>query len=192
MSRRPSWRRALSLGARWGIGHSLTILLLGGVLVASGMRPPDAFEPLAERAVGVALVVIGALTVARAMRLHAHWHVHDGDCHWHLHSHAGGRKGHDHSHRTLLGIGMLHGVAGTGALVIALPVSVSASPGSAVGFLVVFGLGTVMAMALFGAAAGKLIAMAARVSLMWHRAAVGAAGIASAAVGVWWVAIAGG
>lgn len=192
VSRRPSWRRAASLGARWGIGHALTILLLGGVLVASGMRLPDAFEPLAERAVGVTLIVIGLLTVARAMRLHAHWHDHDGDRHWHLHSHLRGREGHDHSHRALLGIGMLHGVAGTGALVIALPVSVSTSPGGAVVFLLVFGVGTVMAMALFGAAAGRLIAVAARTSVKWHRATIAVAGVASAAVGMWWVILGGG
>jgi sulfite exporter TauE/SafE len=189
-SRRPSWRGALGLGARWGIGHSLTILLLGGVLVASGVRLPAAFDQMAERAVGVILVVVGIATVWRAFRLHAHWHAHDGEPHLHVHSHARG-EGHDHSHRALLGIGMLHGVAGTGALVIALPSGLEASLGVAFAFLLVFGLGTVLAMALFGAAAGRLVTAAARVSLGWHRAVIAAAGAASIGIGLWWVVLAG-
>lgn len=186
VSRRPSWRGALSLGARWGVGHSLSILVLGGALVLSGLTLPARFEPLAERAVGVTLLIVGGFTVVRALRLHGHWHEHDDAGHRHLHSHARGRK-HDHGHGALLGIGMLHGVAGTGALVIALPVTIAASPASAITFLVIFGLGTIMAMALFGAAAGKLVSLAAGFSVRWHRLAIATAGVASTAVGVWWL-----
>ncbi len=168
----------------------MSILLLGGLLVLSGISLPAGFEVAAERIVGAALVVVGLFTIARALRLHAHWHEHDGTRHWHVHSHVRGEE-HDHSHRALLGIGMLHGVAGTGALVIALPVTISVSPASAITFLAIFGLGTVVAMALFGAAAGKLVSMAAGVSIRWHQSLIALAGVASAAVGVWWMVAAG-
>lgn len=190
VSRRPTWRRALALGARWGLGHSLTVLLVGGVLAVSGLRLPDRFGPAAERAVGLTLVVLGLVAYARALRLHAHVHEHGSRRHWHLHSHRHG-EAHDHDHRALLGIGMLHGLAGTGALVVALPVTVGGSAASALVYLCAFGIGTIGSMALFGAAAGFALHSTTRASLRLQRAVIGAAGTASLAVGVWWL-VAGG
>lgn len=186
VSRRPSWRRALQLGVRWGIGHSLTVVLVGGALAVGGLRLPARFSPLVERGVGAMLIVLGVVALARAARLHAHWHEHEGHRHWHLHSHLR-REGHAHDHRALLGIGMLHGLAGTGALVVALPVAVADSASSALVFLVAFGIGTILSMALFGAAAGWLLAATTRASLHVHRAAVSLAGALSVGVGVWWL-----
>jgi sulfite exporter TauE/SafE len=191
VSRRPTWRRALALGARWGMGHSLTVVLVGGALAVSGLRLPDRFGPLAERAVGLTLVVLGLVAYARALRLHAHAHAHDGVRHWHLHSHLRG-EGHDHDHRALLGIGMLHGLAGTGALVVALPVTVGGSAASALIYLCAFGVGTILSMSLFSAAAGLALGSATRTSLRLQRAVIGAAGTASVAVGLWWLVLGGG
>lgn len=189
-SRRPSWRRAAGLGARWGVGHSLTVIGVGGALVLTGLQLPSRFAPAAERVVGVVLIALGALSLWRAARLHGHWHTHDGAPHWHLHTHAHS-DAHDHSHGALLGIGMLHGLAGTGALVVALPVAIAGSRATSLGFLLAFGLGTIASMSLFGAAAGWLFASTCR-SAWLHRAAVAAAGVASAVIGVWWIASGGG
>ena len=52
---------------------------------------------------------------------------------------------------------MLHGLAGTGALVVTLPTAVAGSAGRSLVFLISFGGGTTIAMALFGAAAGYLV-----------------------------------
>ncbi|HEX6535465.1 MAG TPA: sulfite exporter TauE/SafE family protein [Gemmatimonadaceae bacterium] len=190
VSRRPSWRHALGLGARWGMGHSLTVVLVGGTLAVLGLRLPARFSPLVERAVGVTLIVLGVLAVARAARLHGHWHQHGGDRHWHVHSHLRGES-HEHDHRALLGIGMLHGLAGTGALVVALPVAIAGSAPAALVFLAAFGVGTIVSMALFGAAAGWLLGATTRVSGWVHGVAVSVAGAISVGVGVWWL-IAGG
>jgi sulfite exporter TauE/SafE len=190
VSRRPSWRRAFGLGARWGVGHSLSVVLVGGVLAVAGLRLPERFEPLAERAVGVVLIVLGILAVVRALKLHGHWHEHGDVRHWHVHSHRDG-EGHEHDHGALLGIGMLHGLAGTGALVVALPVAVADSATSALIFLTSFGIGTVVAMALFSAAAGWVLGATTRASVRLHRGAIVLAGAASVVVGIWW-ALAGG
>ncbi len=132
------------------------------------------------------LIVLGVLSIGRARKLHGHWHEHQGTRHWHVHSHLE-QAGHDHSHGALVGIGMLHGLAGTGALVIGLPAAVAGSVGRSLVFLVSFGIGTTVAMALFGAAAGYLVGAAARASAMLHRGAVTLAGAASVAVGIWWI-----
>jgi ABC-type nickel/cobalt efflux system permease component RcnA len=186
VSRRPSWRRAAGLGARWGLGHSATILLVGGGVVLTGLRLPLRFAPLAERVVGLVLIVVGIDTLWRAWRLHAHLHAHDGHTHWHVHSHAAS-DGHDHSHRALFGIGMLHGLAGTGALVALLP-AVADSRAKGVLFLGVFGVGTILSMALFGASAGRLLERSTAARPAVQRAAVAAAGIASLGLGFWWLA----
>jgi sulfite exporter TauE/SafE len=190
VSRRPSWRRAFGLGARWGLGHSATILLVGGALAFTGLHLPVRFAAVAEQLVGITLILLGMVSVARARKLHGHWHEHEESRHWHLHSHHE-QEGHDHSHRTLVGIGMLHGLAGTGALVVALPAAVTGSAGRSLVFLISFGVGTTIAMALFGAVAGCLVGAAARASVLLHRGAVALAGVVSVAVGLWWVTVAG-
>jgi sulfite exporter TauE/SafE len=188
--RRPGWRRALGLGARWGLGHSLVIVALGGALALTGARLPERLASLVERTVGLTLIVLGLAALWRARRLHAHWHSHDGVRHWHLHSHAD-QPSHEHAHGALLGIGMLHGLAGTGALVVALPAATAATPSRALLFLMSFGVGTVVAMALFGAATGWLMTAASRVSLVAHRWTIAVAGAASIGVGLWWLAAGG-
>ena len=191
VSRRPSWRNALGLGARWGMGHSLTVVLLGGVLALSGLQMPARFQSLAERAVGAVLIVLGIFAISRAIKLHGHWHKHHGDRHWHLHSHRTS-EGHEHDHGALMGIGMLHGLAGTGALVVALPVAIGGSRTGALIFLLAFGLGTILSMSLFSAAAGWLLSATTVVSRNVHRGAIVLAGLLSIGVGAWWMVSGGG
>jgi hypothetical protein len=126
VSRRPQWRRALAIGARWGVGHSMVIVVVGGALVLTGWRFPDRLAPVVEGIVGVTLVAIGIMALVRALRVHGHWHEHDGVAHWHLHSHRTSEE-HDHVHQAAFGMGMLHGLAGTGALVVALPLAATES-----------------------------------------------------------------
>jgi ABC-type nickel/cobalt efflux system permease component RcnA len=203
VSRRPSWRRALGLGVRWGIGHSITVVALGGVLALSGLRLPEQFTPLMERLIGVLLIALGVAALLRARRVHGHWHEHDGAPHWHLHlhpraarapeppaspgTHSRDRAAHDHDHRALLGIGMAHGVAGSGALVLMIPVATSAAPRESLLFLAAFGVGTVVSMALFSAAAGWLLSVASRASLTIARGATVVAALASVGIGLWWL-----
>jgi sulfite exporter TauE/SafE len=191
VSRKPSWRNALQLGARWGMGHSLTVVIVGGVLALSGLHLPERFEVMAERAVGVVLIVLGVFAISRAQRLHAHWHEHDGKRHWHLHSHRAS-EAHEHDHGALMGIGMLHGLAGTGALVVTLPVAIAGSRTGALIFLAAFGLGTILSMSLFSAAAGWLLSATTILSRNIHRGAIVLAGLSSVGVGVWWMVAGGG
>jgi sulfite exporter TauE/SafE len=186
VSRRPSVRGAAGLGARWGIGHSLAILLVGGAVILTGLRLPGRFASLAERVVGLVLIAIGVAALWRAWRLHAHVHSHDGEAHWHVHSHATSGE-HDHGHGALFGIGMLHGLAGTGMLVALLPAYAS-SRASGLLFLATFGVGTIAAMALFGATAGHVLRASVRGRAPVHRAALALAGAASVVIGVWWLA----
>ena len=186
VSRRPQWRRAFAIGARWGIGHSVVILVVGGALVLTGWRFPAPMGPWVERIVGVTLVAVGTAALVRALRVHGHRHEHDGVEHWHLHSHRRS-EGHDHVHHAALGMGMLHGLAGTGALVIALPFAATESAPVALGYLLAFGIGTTLAMAAFGVVAGWAVRGAGHPSPRLVRATSSLAALVGVVVGVWWV-----
>ena len=189
VSRRPHWRRSLAIGARWAVGHSIVILVIGCALVVTGWRFPAALAPWVERLVGVTLIAVGIAPLVRALRVHGHRHDHDGVAHWHLHSHRRSEK-HDHVHHAALGMGMLHGLAGTGALVIALPLAVTESAPLALGFLLAFGVGTIVAMATFGVVAGWAVRGAGHRSPRLVRATASAAALTSVLVGAWWVVVA--
>jgi sulfite exporter TauE/SafE len=190
VSRRPQWRRALAIGARWGVGHSVVILVVGGAFVLTGWRFPDHLAPMVERIVGATLIVLGTGALVRALRIHGHAHEHGGVTHWHLHSHRRSEE-HDHTHRAALGMGMLHGLAGTGALIIALPLAATKSAPLALAYLVTFGAGTTLAMAAFGAAAGWAVGRAAHRSVFLVRTTASVAALSSVVVGVWWAIAAG-
>ncbi len=189
VSRRPQWRRALAIGARWGVGHSIVIVIVGGALILTGWRFPTALAPWVERLVGMTLIAVGIAALVRALRVHGHRHDHDGVAHWHLHSHRRSEE-HDHVHCAALGMGMLHGLAGTGALVIALPLAVTESVPLALGFLLAFGVGTIVSMAAFGVVAGWAVRGAGHGSPRLVRATASVAALTSVLVGAWWVVVA--
>ncbi|MCU0646829.1 MAG: sulfite exporter TauE/SafE family protein [Gemmatimonadaceae bacterium] len=185
VSRRPGWRRAVSYGARWGLGHSITIVVVGALVLMARLRLPTAFESQVDRLVGVVLIVLGVQAMRRAWRARgttSHVHRHGAASpHTHVHPHA-----HDDGGK-LLGIGMLHGLAGSGALVVALPSAAAASTAGSIGYLAAFGAGTIVAMSVLAAALGAAVQAAAVTSARIERRAVLSAGAISIVVGVWWM-----
>jgi hypothetical protein len=185
--RRPGIRGAVRYGVRWALGHGVVIVVLGAVLVATGVHLPAGAGYWLERLVGVTLIAVGGWTVLHARGLHAHVHVHsDGTVHAHLHSHAV-KQTHDHGHGAA-GVGVVHGLAGTGAAVALIPVAGFESPVAAVGYLVVFAFGTVAGMALYGMVAGVLVARAATRSVQWARVLARAVGVCTMVIGCVWLA----
>ena len=155
-------RDAARLGAWWGLGHAVTLLVIGLPLIVFKSELPSWLESGAEKAVGVVIILLAlriALKWARGdYRAASHEH-HGGDAHdthparlRHL------RKGaEEHSHRHVrtphqaFAIGTLHGLAGTGAvallLVAALPTQLEA-----IAALAVFAPMSILSMALCTAA----------------------------------------
>ncbi len=146
-------------GAIWGMGHTLTLFLVGGgVLLAGVVIGPNVSNGL-ETAVGVMLLGLGGHVFYRLWRDRVHFHLHrhgDGTRHFHLHSHAGEDGRHDpgkHSHghpdgaaiRTLM-VGMMHGMAGSASLVL---VAAAAMNSLALGllYILLFGVGSILGMA---------------------------------------------
>lgn len=147
-SQTKSVRRAVLLGVSWGLGHALTLIVIGFIILVTRLVIPEQIALLLEMLVGVVLIGLGIDTAWKALKgdLHYHTHEHDGVQHTHLHSH---HHTHDHAHHTRRSflVGVVHGLAGSAALVL-LVVSTFDSVGSGVAFIVCFGLGSVIGMAL--------------------------------------------
>jgi len=189
--RRPT--RTWIPGAKWGLGHSAGVAIVGILsLLLRNLIPVDLISNWGERLVGVMLLAIGAWALRRAFRVHAHEHEHDGERHLHLHTHVHGR-GHDqpaaHAHHThaALGIGILHGLAGSSHFLAVLPMLAMPTRVEAIGYLLAFAVGTVVSMATFSTMMGLLTQRLARSGLRVYRGLMCACSVAAMGVGVFWL-----
>jgi hypothetical protein len=157
-------RTAARLGALWGLGHALTLLLFGLPVVLWGVVLPEAMQRAAEFAIGVVIVVLGLQLLLRWHHgaYHVHEHDHDGRRHVHVHAHAGAaHHGHVHpprrSPRASFLVGCLHGTGGSAAVGLLLIGSIG-SRGAAIAALLIFASATAVSMAALSAAFGLTLA----------------------------------
>ena len=161
-------RRAWRLGLAWGLGHALTLALLGLPIVLFGARLPALVQRLAEVVVGLVIVFLAIRLLLRWQRghFHAHAHRHGEVEHRHLHPHGTEASTHDHSHQPerrlgrsplqAFAIGLVHGVGGSAGVGVLLLATIPVQR-EAVAALLVLALGTALAMALASSAFGYAI-----------------------------------
>ena len=161
--------RACLRGTFWGIGHTAALLAAGVAVVVFKLRISPALERGVEGVVGLVLVLLGSHVLVRtlgAVRLHRHEHTHDGTAHSHVHVHVGDVIEHRHRHlwqaapQPLL-MGLLHGLAGSGALIL-LVLTTMPSPVAAVLYVFVFGVGSTTGMLVLSGLIGVPFALTAR------------------------------
>lgn len=186
VTRRPGPRAAVEFGVRWGVGHAIAVLVVGTLLILLGVQVPGGIETGLEAVVGAVLIGLGAWVLWSSRTLRAHEHVEPGG-EWVTHVHVHGDRSH-HRHGHALGIvGALHGLAGTGPVVALIPLTMSDSRWIGAGYLLLFGIGTVVGMALYALAVGALYGQSARRSEVVARALAILVGLASVGVGIWWM-----
>jgi ABC-type nickel/cobalt efflux system permease component RcnA len=181
-------------GLTWGLGHTLTLFVFAGAAILLGHAIPQTLARPLESGVGIMLVGLGAHVLWRLWRDRVHFHIHghgDGTVHIHAHSHAGETVAHDrarhaHAHgfrwRTLL-VGLMHGMAGSAALLV-LAVSQAASPAAGLGYVALFGVGSMIGMGALSAVIAVPIAISARWLTAANRGLQGAVGVITVAIGV--------
>lgn len=165
-------RKAGWIGVTWGFGHGLGAALIGCLaLLLRGIFDVTVLTEWSEFLVGFMLIGIGLWAMRTATRtvIHSHQHEHDGSAHQHIHVHAPdhahepepGAEGadeapvtHRHGHASM-GIGMLHGAAGTGHLLAVVP-ALTWPVGQALVYLACYFLAAVASMGLFGLFLGLL------------------------------------
>ncbi|MEM9744569.1 MAG: hypothetical protein AAF918_17955 [Pseudomonadota bacterium] len=121
----------------WALGHSLMLLLVAGSLLALGATLAPQLSAALETAVGVVLVVLGLRLVLRNSRWGTRWQP----------ALAAGADVTPtvRDSRPALLIGMLHGTAGSAVLIL-ITMQASQSFGHAVGYIALFGLGSIAGM----------------------------------------------
>lgn len=160
-------------GLTWGLGHTLTLFALAGAAFLLGSAIPTALAQALEFAVGAMLVLLGAHLLWRLWRenLHVHVHQHEGETpHLHVHSHRGetaphARPLHGHPHqgfrwRTLF-VGLMHGMAGSAALLLLAMTQVK-DPARGLAYILVFGLGSMVGMGILSAVIAVPLSLSAR------------------------------
>jgi cytochrome c biogenesis protein CcdA len=181
-------------GLTWGLGHTLTLFVFAGAAILLGRAIPEHLARPLEAAVGIMLVGLGAHVLWRLWRDRVHFHKHshgDSMVHIHAHSHAGetvahARAPHAHGHgfrwRTLL-VGLMHGMAGSAALLV-LTVSQAANPIAGLGYVALFGIGSMIGMGALSMVIAVPLAVSARWLTWANRGLQGAVGVVTIAIGV--------
>lgn len=207
-SRGNIWR-SIWIGASWGLGHTVPLFAVGIVILAlkaSFLATYEGIAPYFELAVSAMLVALGAQVLwnlARG-RLHMHAHLDTDSPHVHIHashSHPSnvpetdavaehGDGGHSHAlwssirptfrPRSFV-IGLVHGLAGSAAVMLALVPTIE-STAVGVGYLALFGVGTILSMAAITLAMSAPFRVSAG-SVPLRNAIVAMAGLASLAIG---------
>ena len=149
------------VGGLWGIGHTISLFAVGLLVILLKFQISESVEAKLEACVGAMLVLLGLNALRklfRASKGHVHSHEHDGHKHVHIHTHG---KDSERSHHRLsprsIVIGMVHGLAGSAALMLLVVPTIS-SPAIALLYIIIFGIGSI----------GGMMAMSFLIGLPFH------------------------
>jgi ABC-type nickel/cobalt efflux system permease component RcnA len=190
-TRQASVLAACRLGLAWALGHTASVGAVVFAIIVAGVRFPASLRPAVDVVVGLLLVGLGGSIIYRYARgrwhLHAHSHGSEVETHLHLHSHS---LGHSHAHghpgvdaRRSLGFGLLHGLAGSAAILVLLVAS-APTRGAQVAYFGAFGAGTLLGMLAVSATLALVIRVASRRGERWARVLHLTSAAASLVVGV--------
>src|SRR5271169_2098686 len=102
VSRQRSIRHAGLIGILWGVGHTITILLVGAAIILFNLAIPPRIGLAMELAVGLMLILLGVLNLTGVTQWITHRFTpvqrHEGIIHSHVHKHADGGDAHAHIH----------------------------------------------------------------------------------------------
>ncbi|MGI9025871.1 MAG: urease accessory protein [Burkholderiaceae bacterium] len=199
VTRQGSLAQTLQQGVAWGVGHTLTLMVFAGAVFVLGEVISPRLEHALETAVGIMLIVLGADVLRRLIRDRIHFHVHrHGPAveHVHAHSHRGEglheRSQHRHAHAKrwplrALAVGVMHGLAGSAALVV---LSLKSVPSLSLGlvYVAVFGVGSIIGMAILSIVIALPLRISARFSAGYlaglHRSMTALVGVFSCTLGL--------
>lgn len=149
------------LCSHWALGHGLTLLLVGTAVLLLGLAVPHQLSQFAEKLVGYILVILGVLAL---------WDISFNSFRKHFLNEKpierlNPKKNiqsflvfeNDKTSPKALLIGMIHGLAGSTPLLVLIPIANQNSAWEGLGYLVVFSVGVLFSMVLFGGILGIIL-----------------------------------
>ena len=211
---RSPWVAAI-IGSLWGLGHTITIAIVGSAIIIFDLVIPPRLGLAMEFSVALMLILLGVLSLTGTLRrltaavtpgaaaapaeLHAHPHRHEDYVHDHPHGHDPGAHGHETTPLSRLDglfgrlgvyqivrpivVGLVHGLAGSAAVAL-LVLATIRDPFWAVGYLLLFGVGTLVGMMVVTGLIGLPFAYTAGRLVRAHRYLSVATGLLSVAFGL--------
>ena len=204
--------RAALIGAFWGVGHTVTIFVVGAAIILFNLVIPVRVGLSMELSVAVMLIILGLTNVTGFVRsmpagsiepaesvVHSHPHTHGDYIHNHPHTHD--PEGHSHDYTPLawmdrvfggagpyqylrpLVVGIVHGLAGSAAVAL-LVLTTIRSVHWAIAYLLIFGVGTIAGMMLITMSLASVFTMAGRARQKFSRRLAFASGLLSLGFGL--------
>ena len=192
VSEHKSISKSSLIGTFWGLGHTVSLFLIGLLVILLRLVIPPKLVLLMEFGVAMMLVFLGANIIWRFFRgrkIHIHPHEHDRLTHTHIHLHEEGKEtAHEHNHLIKFGskpflVGLVHGVAGSAALML-LVLTTIPSPLTGLLYIVVFGVGSIGGMLLMSSLIGLPFVFTANKFAIINQGIKVLAGISSIAFGI--------
>lgn len=164
--RKSIWSAAI-VGGLWGIGHTISLVAAGILVIFLHFQIGERLALVLEFCVALMLIGLGINALRKAIRgaeIHFHTHKHNGVTHTHIHTHDkatshSDEKPHPHEHelpnlslRPLV-VGIVHGLAGSGALML-LILSTISSTAVGIAYILIFGAGSIGGMVLMSMLVG--------------------------------------
>ena len=128
VSHRENLKQSLKDGIFWGIGHTTTIFLVGILMIGFKLNIGENIFKNFEAGVGIMLIFLGIYRMSKLYFPKQHNHTHN-------------------TSRAAFGVGLIHGLAGSGALVV-LVISQMKTPFEGLMYILIFGLGSIFGMFL--------------------------------------------
>lgn len=206
VSRHKNVFRSAIVGAMWGAGHTVSLLVIGVIVLSLRIAIPERVSGWLEFGVALMIIALGVSALWRAIRtnneVHLHQHSHDGLSHTHVHFHEheskhSPRSTSAHSHAvSRIGwkpvlVGMMHGLAGSGALTLLVLTQIS-SPLLGLLYVATFGVGSILGMLLMSGLIGLPFAFTSGRLTHLHQSLQTLAAVFSICFGIWYAFKAGG
>jgi hypothetical protein len=171
--RKSIWSASI-VGGLWGVGHTISLFAAGIIVILFRFEIGQKTEQVLEFCVALMLIILGADALRRLVKggqIHVHTHTHGEVQHFHPHVHEPAtahervsKPEHSH-HSSRVGfrpviIGMVHGLAGSGALMLLVLTTISL-PAAGLLYIVIFGIGSIGGMMLMSLILGLPMHMTA-------------------------------